>query len=124
MKKRKSPYRVFQKVSSLLMIMALVWLTVSAPVVNAANQSLKKGDTAMQITDLADADDSSCNPFGNNTEEKAPNGSSSFNEEYLHHSDELLHAANLALQHYRALAAREYVAFHGELLCPPPNHAC
>lgn len=103
------------------MMAALLWLTVSAPVVNAANKAVCESAAGVQSPDMADTEDSGCNPFGNNTEEKAPNGSSGFNEEYLHNSDELSHAANLTLQHFRALAAREYVAFHGELLCPPPN---
>lgn len=78
----------------------------------------------LELADMPEKEDpgsGGCNPFGNNTEEKAPNGSNGFGEEYLHHTDDLLHAANLSLQHFRALAAREYTAFHGELLCPPPN---
>ena len=102
------------------MILALVWLTVSAPVVNAANQRINQDQSGVQTTDLADTEDSGCNPFGNNTEEKSPT-SVGFNEEYLHHHEDALNAANLSLQHFRALAAREYVAFHGEMLCPPPN---
>lgn len=63
------------------------------------------------------------NPFGNTTEEKAPGGSSSLSEEYLHdhhHTDRvaLLISVDHSLQN-----AGTYIAFHGELLVPPPNQA-
>lgn len=120
MKNEVISYRPLQVLSSIVMMFMLAWLTVSVPFVNAAKQGIT---CSFETVDSSNADDtgSGCNPFGNNTEEKAPNGSNGLGEEYLHHSDDLLHAANLSLQHFRALAAREYTAFHGELLCPPPN---
>jgi hypothetical protein len=121
LKKGLIAYRPLQMLSAVFMMFALLWLSISAPLVNAAKQQLEPL-SQYELVDLPDTDDQTCNPFGNNTEEKAPNGSAGFSEEYLHHADDLIHAANLSLQHFRALAAREYVAFHGELLCPPPNH--
>lgn len=102
------------------MIVTLLWMTVSAPFVVAGRQAAA-AEKQMQWADLVDSEDqSSCNPFGNNTEEKVP-CSTSFSEEYLHHTDESFHAAELASQHTRCQAVKEYVAFHGEMLCPPPN---
>jgi len=103
------------------MIVTLLWMTVSAPFVVAASQIMAQ-ERQVHWNDLSDADDQSCNPFGNNTEEKAStSAATSFSEEYLHHTDEQFHAAELASQHSRCQAVKEYVAFHGEMLCPPPN---
>lgn len=124
MKKDQTLYRRLQCLSSLTMLLVLLWLTVSAPFVNAAQMGLDNLGGSLEMVDASEAEDpgsGNFNPFGNGTEEKAPNGSTGMGEEYLHHSEELLYAANLSLQHFRALAAREYTAFHGELLCPPPN---
>jgi hypothetical protein len=112
-------YQLSQKLSSVFMMLALVWLTVSIPYVYAAKQ--QAGVTASKAaTQATDEDDS--NPFSNTTEEKAPSSTvNTISEEYIHHSDELFHAAELSLSHHRVHSATEYVAFHGELLCPPPN---
>lgn len=102
------------------MIVTLLWMTVSAPFVVAASHMIAQ-ERQMHWGDLSDNDEQSCNPFGNNTEEKASSTSTSFSEEYLHHTDEQFHAAELASQHSRCQTVKEYVAFHGEMLCPPPN---
>jgi hypothetical protein len=116
---RKSrTYNFQQSISSIFMIMALVWLTVSAPFVYAARQ---KALAEKSMKCERSSDDKTSNPLGNNTEEKAPSGTSSFSEEYLHHSDELFHAAEIFLSYHAPHDVAEYRAFHGELLCPPPN---
>ena len=73
---------------------------------------------------LTGNEEESANPFGNGntTEEKAP-GNNSFSEEYLHdhHKEDGLLAA--ARQYRSCENARDYIAFHGELLVPPPNAA-
>ncbi|MCR6722412.1 MAG: hypothetical protein NVV59_19450 [Chitinophagaceae bacterium] len=124
MKNEKNTYHPLQYISNVFMMLVLAWLTISAPIVNGAKMESAGTQDYLELADMPDNEDpgsGNYNPFGNNTEEKASNGSAGFTEEYLHHSDDLLHAANLSLQHFRALAAREYTAFHGELLCPPPN---
>lgn len=109
----------------MFMILTLLWLTVSMPIVYAAQQ-LSQVETGLihdQPADMSTGDeDNPCNPFGNNTEEKAPSGS--ITEEYHtdDHSD-LFHMAELISAHKRCHAPAEYVAFHGEMLCPPPNRA-
>ncbi|HTD94681.1 MAG TPA: hypothetical protein VK644_12740 [Chitinophagaceae bacterium] len=111
-------YNFRHSVSSIFMIIALIWLTISVPFVYAAQQNalVEKNMKSERISN-----DKSSNPLGSNTEEKAPSGINSFSEEYLHHSDELFHAAEIFLSYHAPHDIAEYRAFHGELLCPPPN---
>ncbi|RYY55464.1 MAG: hypothetical protein EOO09_10295 [Chitinophagaceae bacterium] len=108
------------------MMLALLWLTISAPFVFAGRQKIAAEKKISQLAkqqqeeDTSESKQSSCNPFGNNTEEKAPS-TVNLTEEYLHHSDDLFHAVELFLSHHPAPSADEYISFHGEMLCPPPN---
>lgn len=125
MKNSRKKYNLFHLASAIFMILALLWLTVSAPFVNAVQQNLTRQDKVENAVNLlsANEEESSTNPFGNNTEEKAPNGSNSFSEEYLHDH----HAADdlifIDQQFHKCDNAGTYIAFHGELHVPPPNVA-
>lgn len=104
------------------MIITLLWLTVSTPYVYAAQQLQEKHALTSSPSDDNPCDSEETNPFANTTEEKAPSTSiNSFSEEYLHHNEDLFHCAELLLSHKKDHTATEYTAFHGELLCPPPN---
>lgn len=124
MKRIKKPYSVFQLASAILMILALLWLTVSTPFVYANQQQLAKqmqlGDST---TDLGCNEEEAGNPLGNTNEEKKPSGSNSFSEEYLHHH----YAEDLFIspisQFHKNENASVYNAFHGEVHVPPPNMA-
>ena len=126
MKSKKKKYSLFQLISAVLMILALLWLTVSAPFVQASQQALAE-HVATSSSDIAipisDSDDENSNPFGNNTEEKAPTSSSSFSEEYLHDSHKSDYLFSIISRYHKCENAATYVAFHGELLVPPPNIA-
>jgi hypothetical protein len=115
-------YNLINKVAAVFMVVMLLWLTVSTPFVYAAQQQ-KAAYTKSDAPDQGSprTEDSSCNPFGNSSEEKAPGGINTFSEEYLHHNDEVFHIAELFFSHRRTHAEPEYRAFHGELLCPPPD---
>lgn len=104
------------------MILALLWLTVSAPFVFSAQQQLSKSESNEHSSAVPITEEDSTNPFGNNTEEKAPSGTS-FSEEYLHDCHAHHHFITEILQHFSKADADTYVAFHGELLVPPPNKA-
>lgn len=112
-------YTRAQRVSSLLMILTLLWLTVSVSFVYASQVESKAEKKAMAAFP-SENEEESANPFGNTTEEKNP-GSTSFSEEFLHHPAD----DNLFSFFSRSFStgehARLYVAFHGELLVPPPN---
>lgn len=110
-----------QRLSALLMILTLLWLTVSISFVYASMDNAGK-DQAATSSLPADNEEESANPFGSNTEEKNP-GSSSFSEEFLHHAESGSHFISSVMAFCTGENASLYVAFHGELLVPPPNCA-
>lgn len=121
MKGEIKTYSVFQLASAVVMILALMWLTVSAPFVYAAQQELAKHQkTEKAAAPLACSEEESSNPFGNNTEEKTP-GSNTFSEEFLHSYHITSHFLIEVSQYHRSENTDIYIAFHGELLVPPPN---
>ena len=107
------------------MILALLWLTVSAPFVFASQQHLAKYEkSAKADSPVENTEEETTNPLTNTTEEKAPtSSSSSFSEEYLHdhHTTDVFYS--IVLQFHKCEHADIYVAYHGELLVPPPNRA-
>jgi len=131
---RTKAYTRKQGFLSISLMLLLLWLTVSVPFVYAAQQKVQEQSRLEQLAKMShqhtdgqssDDEDQSCNPFGNNTEEKAPSsGINSLSEEYLHsHTDDIFHAVELFLSHSTNHTATEYISFHGELLCPPPNQS-
>jgi hypothetical protein len=122
MKKRKDTYNLSQLASALFMIMALSWLTISAPFVNAARQQETK--TSQQKAPFAGAEEEAPNPFGNSTEEKnSKSSNSTLSEEYLHELHISEYFVSIASATYNRENESTYVAFHGELLVPPPNRS-
>ncbi|HVF80842.1 MAG TPA: hypothetical protein VM884_02870 [Flavisolibacter sp.] len=124
MKRGKKIYSIFQLASALFMILALLWLTVSAPFVYASQQELSKQNKVSNSQSPLDCnDEESSNPFGNSTEEKAP-GNSSLSEEYLHHHHHPEdYFTSISSQYHKGENADTYIAFHGEVQVPPPNAA-
>lgn len=106
------------------MMVALLWLTVSTPFVFASQQELAKQDkiAADSQSPLSVNEEESSNPFSNTTEEKNPS-STSFSEEYLHDQHITDHFFLIATQYHNCGNAGTYIAYHGELLVPPPNVA-
>lgn len=124
MKKQRRTYSVLQGASAIFMIAALLWLTISAPFVVACQQELAKQDKASSTgSPLTGNEEEAANPFGNTTEEKAPGNGSSFSEEFLHDHHIADHFFSIASQYHKLENAGTYIAFHGELLVPPPNAA-
>ncbi|MGN6294407.1 MAG: hypothetical protein ACTHMV_16785 [Chitinophagaceae bacterium] len=125
MKKGYTIYQFKQQLISILMLVTLLWLTVSTPFVYESQSQLAKQQALLSQSSHHDAndDEQTCTPLGSNTTEEKTHGSiNSLSEEYLHLDSELFHLAELSLNHTRYHTASEYVAFHGELLCPPPNY--
>lgn len=120
MNKKQHIYGLFSKVSAVFMVLALLWLTVSAPFVFAAKEELTKV-THTEQTELPATEEDS-NPFSSSTEEKAPSGTS-LTEEYIHDHHEADHLFLIASQLHINRNAGTYLAYHGELLVPPPNKA-
>lgn len=124
MKKNRKPYNTFQLASAIIMIIALVWLTVSAPFVYASQQKFSQQAKMMNAESPADNnEEEAANPFSNTNEEKNPTSNNSLSEEYLHdlHLEEYFFS--ISSQYHKCENAGTYIAFHGELLVPPPNVA-
>jgi hypothetical protein len=125
MKRSSITYSIIQKASTIFMMAALVWLTISLPLVYAGQQEIaRQQQTDNTSSPFTGSEEESANPFGNgnSTEEKVP-GSNSLSEEYLHDHHKEDGLSTLARQYRSCENARDYIAFHGELLVPPPNVA-
>lgn len=121
-KKKRRTYNTFQWISAVFMAMTLLWLTVSNPFVSFVQQELAKQHKMENArSPLSNNEEEAAKPVGNTSEEKAPSGGSSLSEEYLHEN----HLADYffyTIKHsYKCESEGTYVAYHGELLVPPPN---
>jgi len=118
--KKNSSISLRHKAACVLMLMALIWLTVSIPFVYECQKSFAK-ENISQSSGYSNDDDSD-NPLTTTTEEKnSDNASNLFSEEYLHHAAEEFNYVNYRLLSLHPTQESTYTAFHGELLCPPPN---
>ena len=126
MKYRRKTNKIACIVSSLFMALTLVWLTVSLPVVNGARQkamNIENSTTAASTSSGENNTGEDDNSFANNTtEEKTPN-STTLSEEYLHDTNSTDNSITVPSTEYKVEHASTYIAFHGELICPPPD-AC
>ncbi len=117
MKNKKKKYSLKTIVAAVVFVLSLLWLTVSIPFVYAAKQQLEASATIPSDDELPGSDNNGV--FGNSSEEKAESGNSL--SEYLHHIHDLSHPVTSLHTHNCSHEFSVYVAFHGELLCPPPN---
>ena len=116
-------FSMVNRLTSVCLILALLWLTVSAPFVFSAQQKIAEKQKITQANNHSEnREDEPGNPLNNSTEEKTPSASS-FSEEYLHHGFPDHHFFIASLQHHKGEDDGTYTAFHGELLVPPPNRA-
>jgi len=122
MKTVRKTYSRANVVSSIFMMIALLWLTVSTPFVYACQQELADTHKAAKTSDNLPVDEEESNPLGNSTEEKTPGGVS-LSEEYLHDHHSSDYYFLVASQFHKFDDADIYIAFHGEMLVPPPNVA-
>ena len=116
--KRTIHIPIRNKISVIIMMLVLTWLTVSIPFVYTAQQlTIQKIETTGKHSSGNDAEN---NPFANTTEEKTPSGPNTISE-YLHdiHSGYQQIAAQLMHIHHKQVPT--YTAFHGELAGPPPK---
>ena len=112
--------------SGIFMMLVLVWLTVSAPFVTSFQMQMAEREQALHKDCDGGCNEkdatTECNPFANTTEEKTESTSSlSFSEEYLHDHYEIIHTIDDLLRHDNCGHSALYIAFHGELLSPPPE---
>lgn len=119
MKKNKPYNNLFRKVSAICMIVALIWLTISTPFVFHFQQELINIEKT-QAKKNPPTEKGNSNPLANTNEEKTPSVNT-FSEEYLHHSEENNLRTNNTSNQYGNLSEALYLAFHGELVSPPPD---
>ena len=91
-------------------MLMLAWLTVSAPVVNACTRQNAKQERKMNNS----------SPLAGSEEEKVPSSSGAINE-YLHEDEEMEHPNIAVTKCYTVQQPSLYIAFHGELVSPPPE---
>jgi hypothetical protein len=113
MKGNQPTYAPWQLSSSVFMILALLWLTVSSPFVYASQQIKKE-----QAQKMDSQDDG--NPFSNTTEEKNETGATNLSE-YLHEVDVLEAPSQVLVKYYKCHSCDLYVDFHPEEVAPPPK---
>ena len=122
MKKTRKIFSVSQLGSAVIMILALMWLTVSTPFVLASQQEIaKKHKMEKTSTPLTTSEEETTKAPGSNTEEKTPGSSTSVSEEFLHDNHKADYYISLSMQYHKLDNAGTYIAYHGELLVPPPN---
>ncbi len=119
MKKNRPSYDFFRKVSAISMIAALVWLTVSTPYIFRYQQDVKKAEIAKNNTPPS-TDNEDNNPFANTTEEKT-SSVNTMTEEYLHHHEDHKLFSHTIVNLFGNSSEALYIAFHGELISPPPD---
>jgi hypothetical protein len=112
-------YSRFNCCSAVALIIALLWLTVSAPFVFSIQQEIAKQQTSGSPT--SGCEEESGNPLGGSEEKSSV--SSSFSEEFLHHQERLGIFMTDLFNYHPPADDGTYIAYHGELLVPPPNVA-
>ena len=113
MKKQKNKYSYGEVLSCLFMIFALLWLTVSLPFVNYANQVAVE-----QTSDTTEDNNSTQQNLP--TEEKTESGSNSLSE-YLHDHHFEMHEGYVISKGYKLSPDDTYLAFHPEQVLLPPE---
>ena len=122
MKKNRKTYTFFQKASSVFLMLSLLWLTVSAPFIITAQLELAKQQKMLSINCCeTGTGDETTDCGSNNIEEKVP--SSTLSEEYIHEYHIMHCFVNEVSLYHKQENADDYIAFHGEMLVPPPNAA-
>jgi hypothetical protein len=114
MNKGRKYYKKIHIRSAVFMILSLLWLTVSTPYVNAAQQ-LKK-ETEKKSGRSTD----NTNPFSNTTEEKNESSVNTLSE-YLHDYSQEEPVPVIVQKFYKCHSSDLYFAFHPELISPPPE---
>jgi hypothetical protein len=100
--------------TSLFMMVALLWLTVSTPFVYNAQRAIEK-EIQKQSSQAEDT-----NPFSNTTEEKNESSVNTLSE-YLHDHPSLEKNFTLVTRLYKRYPSSIYCEHHPELLSPPPE---
>src|SRR5690349_18149997 len=110
MKRSQDLFFIRHIVSSVFMVLALLWLTISTPFVYSTQQKQIQKEQKYQ----------SNNSFSNTTEEKNESGVNTLSE-YLHDQPSLENSCTLLVRLYKRYPSKIYYEYHPELLSPPPE---
>lgn len=110
------------KVSGILMLLALLWLSVCTPFVYAAGQAVSKTMAkSVKASDVAP----DANPLTDSGDEKAGSGVSSLSsmaEEYLHETHgHQRDGFTIMVNYFKCHPNDLYFSFHPSLVSPPPE---
>jgi hypothetical protein len=120
MKETKHKYSLALRINACFMILALLSLTISAPLSFNRQFSKQEGSASQSQLPVSAGEEETANPLGNNTEEKVP-GSPNPLEEFLHEAPEAASIGNNNLCKFDSRDTDIFIDFHQELLVPPPN---
>ncbi len=101
------------------MIVALLWLTASAPFIVEIKSNINKQSGVSYHNLEEQATSENTNPYSGLNEEQC-SGSGSFSE-YLHEAISIMPFAIQQLTHNSFIDGNIYIAYYGELLSPPPE---
>lgn len=117
---KKFTYNKMQRFSCFFMILALLWLTASAPFVVEIKSKINK-QYGVAYSDLQEqAAGENSNPYSGLNEEQC-NGSGSYSE-YLHEAISFTPFSAQQITHNSFIDGEIYIAYYGELLSPPPEY--
>lgn len=116
MKKSGQLFTLTQVLSSIVMLVLLLWLTVCLPIVNGS-QKATKAQTEQKGKE-SKSDDS--NPLSNSNEEKSENGASLLSE-YIHEIPVLERHFIILTNAFKGHPSALYIAYHPDLIIPPPE---
>lgn len=100
------------------MIVALLWLTASAPFMVGVKKDIKKMGVSLADIEKQAVEDAD-NPYAGLNEEQC-NGNASFSE-YLHENVYVGPCIVQPIKHSCFMSRSIYIAYYGELLSPPPE---
>jgi hypothetical protein len=118
MRQTASTFNPLQKIGSLLLILALVWLSVSTPYVYRFQQKTKTEKQAITAENETDCEEGGL--LNNTNEEKAESGPNTL-QEFLHEPHHLEHPSIEQVNEYGHFEQKASVAYHPELISPPPE---
>jgi hypothetical protein len=121
MKRGFKLYSITQLLSAVFFIMALAWLTLGTSFVYTAQQEwVKLQKISKKTSPLSNAEKESSTLPGNDAEEKTP-VNNTLSEEFIHEHHSTIHFPVKLSRYHKSESADIYIAFHRELLVPPPN---
>jgi len=102
-----------------------MWLTVSTAFTTVPADTAKKDkmENAAKSADASGPEEEDSSSTNNSTTEEKVPSSTSFSEEYLHNHHQTHYFFTIVSTFHKCENDGTYIAFHGELLVPPPNRA-